>query len=83
MSLLMVLHNFGSLSNESLVLDGCSIVSYNWVGGWDWVGSPGGVRYRAAYTANNLFLRMTASNQITLWPLGDTCNMLSFSSSSV
>ena len=31
---------------NNAVLDGYGTVSYLWVGGWDWIGSPGGVRYK-------------------------------------
>ena len=44
---------FSYVSPKNVILDGCSTVSYKW-DGMDWVGwSPGGVRYRAPYGANN------------------------------
>ena len=30
----------------------CAVLSCKWMGGFDWK-SPGGVKYRVAYTANN------------------------------
>ena len=43
--------NFCQWQWQNAVWDRCRIVSYKWT--MDWVGSPGGVKYRAAYAANN------------------------------
>ena len=50
----------GALLSKNAVLHGCSTVSYKWVGGWDWVGLPGGMKYRAAYVANIWKLKLQA-----------------------
>ena len=42
-----------SNSGKSAVWDGCRSVSYKWMDQMDWK-SPGGVKYRSAYAANNL-----------------------------
>ena len=40
------------VSFKNAVWDGCRSISYKWIGlGWK---SPGGVKYRAAYAANNI-----------------------------